>query len=117
MHRIYLSLIGPLLALVIGGSLKAEILVGIADTFSGPTGYGFEMQRSAELAVAELNAAGGVLGETVRLIAVDDACDHDQAVAAAHKLVEAGVVLVVGTRAHIPRSRLPRSTRPRAFST
>ena len=49
-----------------------------------------------ELAVADLNAKGGVLGEQIRVISVDDACDTEQAVAAARKLISDGVVFVVG---------------------
>jgi branched-chain amino acid transport system substrate-binding protein len=46
--------------------------------------------------VADLNAAGGVLGEQVRLITADDYCDAEQAVAAATKLVSEGMVFVAG---------------------
>ena len=63
------------------------------------------------MAVAEINAAGGVLGQPVRLITADDFCDPEQAVAAAQKLVGDGVVFVVGhfcSGASIPA---PRSTR------
>ena len=38
-----------------------------------------------------LNEAGGVLGEPVALIAVDDACGLERSVEAAHELVAAGV--------------------------
>ena len=67
------------------------------------------MQRGAEMAVADINAAGGVLGQQVRLISVDDFCDPEQAVAAAQKLVADGVVFVVGhycSGASIPASKV-----------
>jgi branched-chain amino acid transport system substrate-binding protein len=54
------------------------------------------MQRGAELAIADLNAAGGVLGQQVQLITADDFCDPEQAVAAARKLVSDGVIFVAG---------------------
>ena len=41
------------------------------------------MERGAAMAVADLNAAGGVLGQQVQLITADDFCDPEQAVAAA----------------------------------
>jgi branched-chain amino acid transport system substrate-binding protein len=50
-----------------------------------------------------------VLGQRIELIVVDDACDPEQAVAAAAKLVDAGVALVVGHRcsiASIPVSKI-----------
>jgi branched-chain amino acid transport system substrate-binding protein len=61
------------------------------------------------MAVADLNAAGGVLGEQVQLITVDDFCDPEQAVAAAKKLVSDGVIFVAGhycSGASIPASEI-----------
>jgi branched-chain amino acid transport system substrate-binding protein len=58
-------------------------------------------QIGAESAVADLKAKGGVLGQRIELIVVDDACDPEQAVAAAEKLIDAGVALVVGHRCSI----------------
>ena len=43
------------------------------------------MQRGAETAVADVNAAGGVLGQQVQLITADDFCVAEQAVAAARE--------------------------------
>jgi branched-chain amino acid transport system substrate-binding protein len=37
-----------------------------------------------------------VLGEQIRVLSVDDACDPEQAVAAARKLISEGVTFVVG---------------------
>ena len=48
------------------------------------------------LAVADLNAKGGVLDQNVELIVGDDFCDPEQAVALARKLVSDGAVFVVG---------------------
>ena len=67
------------------------------------------MERGAALAVADINAAGGVLGQQVELITVDDFCDPEQAVAAANKLVSDGVIFVVGhycSHAAIPASEI-----------
>ncbi len=52
------------------------------------------------MAVADINANGGILGENVRLIIGDDACDPDQAVAAARR----GVELVGGSPEPILRA-------------
>ena len=59
-------------------------------------GSASSIERAAELAVADLNAKGGVLGQSVELIIGDDFCDPDQAVALARKLVSDGVVFVAG---------------------
>ena len=58
--------------------------------------FGEQMERGAALAVADLNAKGGVLGQQVELITADDFCDPEQAVAAARKLVSDGMIFVVG---------------------
>jgi branched-chain amino acid transport system substrate-binding protein len=82
-----------------GGPTQAEVLIGLAGPITGTgknTWVGEQFQRGTGLAVADLNAAGGVLGEQVRLITADDFCDPEQAVAAAKKLVSDGVVFVVG---------------------
>jgi branched-chain amino acid transport system substrate-binding protein len=75
----------------------AEILIATAGPMTGPiTWFGEQYQRAAGLAVADLNARGGVLGESVSLIVGDDFCDPDQAVALARKLASDGVVFVAG---------------------
>jgi branched-chain amino acid transport system substrate-binding protein len=48
------------------------------------------------MAVAELNEAGGLLGEPIELIVADDFCDDQQGAAAARKLITDGVVFVAG---------------------
>ena len=65
--------------------------------------------------IAELNAAGGVLGQQVELLMVDDYCDPEQAIAAAEKLVEARVTPSSDTSVPAPRSRRRRSMRRREF--
>lgn len=75
----------------------AEILVGYAGPLTGETALGSEgIQNGVELAVAELNAVGGVLGQKVTLDLADDYCDAEQALAAARKLVADGVAVVIG---------------------
>jgi branched-chain amino acid transport system substrate-binding protein len=76
---------------------RAEILVGDASPLTGPVSWaGEQAVAGTELAVADINARGGVLGGQIRLISVDDACDTEQAVAAARKLISVGVMFVVG---------------------
>ena len=48
------------------------------------------------MAVSEISAAGGFLGETVETVVADDYCDPQQAVAAANKLIADGVKVVIG---------------------
>ena len=88
----------------------AEILIATAGPMTGVYAWaGERYQRGAELAVRNLNAKGGVLGQTIELIVGDDFCDADQAVALARKLVSDGVVFVAGhwcSHASIPASEV-----------
>ena len=75
----------------------AEILVGFAGPLTGEMELAAEqMQNGVELAVAELNTAGGVLGQEVVVDLADDYCDAEQGMAAARKLVADGVAVVIG---------------------
>lgn len=75
----------------------AEILIGVPGPMTGDLAwFGEQMQQGIGMKVAELNAAGGVLGQQIELLLVDDYCDPAQAIAAAHKLVEARVAAVIG---------------------
>ena len=93
----------------------ADILLGVAAPFSGPFEYGGEQwQRGVELAVTELNAAGGLVGQEVVLDIADDYCDAEQAMVAARKLVADRVAAVIGhlcSGAAIPTSELYESAR------
>ncbi len=84
------SLIGVIAASSIS-TARAEILVGVPAPYTGPNGWwGEATERGAELAIAHLNAEGGVLGQTIRMVTADDYCDAEQAIAAANKLVAEG---------------------------
>ena len=89
---------------------RAEILVGLAAPYTGAMAWGAEeTERGVEMAVAHLNAAGGVLGQQIQIIRADDFCDAEQAVAAANKLVAYGVDVVLGHQcsgAAIPASKV-----------
>ena len=97
-------------AVALGGPAWADVLIGMAGPITGKEAWlGEQFQRGAELAVADLNAAGGVLGQKVQLITVDDFCDPEQAVSAARKLVGDGAIFVVGhmcSGASIPASEI-----------
>ena len=85
-----------LIALTAGGA-QAEIAIATAGPMTGQYAiFGDQMKRGAEMAVKDLNAAGGVLGEQLTLEIGDDACDPKQAVAVANQMVNAEVVFVAG---------------------
>jgi branched-chain amino acid transport system substrate-binding protein len=98
------------IALVTAVPAHAEVRIGFAAALTGPMAWaGGATLEGAEAAVADLNARGGVLGEQIEMITADDYCDGEQAVAAANKLVAAGVVAVFGhmcSGAAIPASKI-----------
>jgi branched-chain amino acid transport system substrate-binding protein len=61
-----------LISSIIAGNASADVLLGVATAFSGPAASGFSVKLGVDLGVQELNAAGGVLGQQVRIIEVDD---------------------------------------------
>jgi branched-chain amino acid transport system substrate-binding protein len=74
-----------------------RIVIGLAGPMSGDfETYGAEMRRGAELAVADLNARGGVLGRKLVLEIADDRCGINEADRAATELIQKGVVFVDG---------------------
>ena len=78
-------------------SAKAEITVGLAFPLTGPYAWiGDSQYRGAIKAIEHLNASGGVLGQPLQALPVDDFCDSEQALVAVRKLVESQVPVVIG---------------------
>ena len=68
---------------------QAQILVGQTAGFTGPVGAGVkETTEGAKLYIDAVNAKGGVNGQKVELVSVDDKFDPKLAVENARKLVE-----------------------------
>jgi branched-chain amino acid transport system substrate-binding protein len=97
MRKSMLALAAAAVTIGLAGAAQAEIKVATVGPMTGPyASFGDQMRRGAELAVQDLNAAGGVLGQQLVLSVEDDACDPKQAVAVANKLVSEGVIFVAG---------------------
>ncbi|MFQ5542784.1 MAG: branched-chain amino acid ABC transporter substrate-binding protein [Nitrospiria bacterium] len=106
---------------------EEEILIGVAGPMTGDQSkIGGDLEGGARLAVEEWNAKGGVLGRKIRLEIGDDQHDPKQAVSVANKLINLGIVGMVGhfnSSASIPASTVyhdagtlmitPGSTNPR----
>jgi branched-chain amino acid transport system substrate-binding protein len=76
---------------------STTIRIGLEGPLSGEqktTGTG--MLQGAQLAADEINAAGGVLGKKIEIVAIDDAADPDTGTKAANKAIDAGLDGVVG---------------------
>ncbi|AJY75414.1 ABC transporter substrate-binding protein [Paenibacillus beijingensis] len=68
-----------------GGS---EIKIGFVAALSGGGAlYGKQMQQGAQLAVDEINAAGGVIGKKLKLVAQDDQANPSESVKVTQRLV------------------------------
>ena len=75
----------------------AEIIIATAGPMTGQyASFGQQMKVGAEQAVEDINAAGGVNGEMLKLEIGDDACDPKQAVAVANQMVGKGVTFMAG---------------------
>jgi len=82
---------------ILSSSASAEILIAAVGPMKGQyAALGEQLRRGAELAVMNINAAGGVNGEQLVLEAADDGCDPKQAMAVANQLVAKGVKFVAG---------------------
>ncbi len=90
-------LAGVALSFAFAGSASADIIIATAGPMTGQyASFGQQMKAGAEMAVADINAAGGVNGEQLTLQIGDDACDPRQAVAVANQFAADGVVFVAG---------------------
>ncbi len=88
--------------LLVGGTEFAQagapIRLGVIAPLSGPgTSYGLGIKQGAEMAVDEINKAGGIAGRQIQLVVVDDASNPAQSVTAMQRLVsQENVDLIVG---------------------
>jgi len=93
-----------LIGLVLGASfalstaaLAQDISVAVAGPMTGgESAFGRQMKNGAEQAVADINAAGGLLGKKLALQVGDDACDPKQARSVAEKFASAKIPFVAG---------------------
>jgi branched-chain amino acid transport system substrate-binding protein len=98
MNKLRLTGLAAGLCLMFTGAAAAQdITIGVAGPITGQYAtFGEQFKNGAELAVANINAAGGVLGKKLKIDLEDDACDPKQARAVAEKLVGEGVPFVAG---------------------
>jgi len=84
-------------AAAFAGSAAAQIKMGVAGPITGPNAaFGAQLKNGADQAVADVNAAGGILGQKITLGYGDDVSDPKQGVSVANKFVGDGVKFVVG---------------------
>jgi branched-chain amino acid transport system substrate-binding protein len=95
-HRAWFA--AALLAAAAAAQAQAPIRIGAFLSVTGPAAFlGDPEQKTLELYVEKLNAAGGVLGRQLQLIAYDSAGDAEKARTFAKRLIEQDKVdLIVG---------------------
>jgi branched-chain amino acid transport system substrate-binding protein len=78
-------------------SQPPPIVIGFTGALSGAQApFGNGLLQGARLALARANAAGGVAGRALQLVALDDAGDARRAAANARALLEQGAVALTG---------------------
>jgi branched-chain amino acid transport system substrate-binding protein len=97
MRMHWLSGVAVAAALALTGTAQADVLIGVAGPLTGPNAaFGAQLQKGAELAAKDINAAGGMNGEQIKLEFGDDVSDPKQGVSVANKFVGDGVKFVDG---------------------
>jgi branched-chain amino acid transport system substrate-binding protein len=90
-------------ALGIGPAVAQPIVIGVSTPRTGPLATASEWEMwGVNLAVEEINAAGGLLGRKVELMVMDNKCNPSEGVNVANKLVEAKVVAIEGAHCSSP---------------
>ncbi|MGB6923076.1 MAG: branched-chain amino acid ABC transporter substrate-binding protein [Methyloceanibacter sp.] len=93
-----------------GGDDANTIPVAVVGPVTGQyASFGAQMKNGGEMAVEDINAAGGVLGKKLDLSIGDDACDPKQAVAVANQMAGADVKFIAGhycSGSSIPASKV-----------
>ena len=119
-----LAACGALLIGACGSSSSAGggvIKVGITGPFTGAyADPGTAIRNAGELAIADINASGGINGRMLQGVPEDDACDAQQGTQAAEKLLTQGIIAIVGgycSGASIPESDILHRTGDLPFIT
>jgi len=97
MKKLLLSAVAATALVAFGGSAWADVIIGVAGPITGPNAaFGAQLQKGAEQAAADINAAGGMNGEQIKIVVGDDVSDPKQGISVANKFVADGVKFVVG---------------------
>ncbi len=84
-------------AVALAGTANAQVKMGVEGPITGPNAaFGAQLKNGAEQAIADINAAGGILGQQISVEVGDDPADPKQGVSVANKFSADGVKFVVG---------------------
>ena len=85
-----------------GDTTNTYVIGAIGPLTGAAASYGISATQGAELAVEQLNAAGGVAGYTLEFMAQDDQHDAEKAVNAYNTLMDNGMNALVGAVTSVP---------------
>jgi branched-chain amino acid transport system substrate-binding protein len=78
-------------------TFTGTIKIGVAAPYTGDTADGgIQILQGAQLAAAEVNAAGGIMGKKIEIVPADDGASSQKAKEVANGLIAQGIVAVVG---------------------
>jgi branched-chain amino acid transport system substrate-binding protein len=90
------ALAAPLAALLCASAAQAQIKVGVYGPFTGGSaGMGVSMRNGATLAAEEINAAGGINGQKLELVARDDEARNEKGAQVMQELINKEKVVAV----------------------
>jgi len=76
---------------------SGPIRIGVLIPLTGATSqFGATMSQAAQIAAADINAAGGVRGRKIEVVIEDDQSNPEAAVRAARKLIDVDKVVAIG---------------------
>jgi branched-chain amino acid transport system substrate-binding protein len=85
------------MALGVQAQSGSTLKIGVIGPFTGPSSdFGILMLQGVQLAVEEINAAGGYMGRQYELVVKDDQGNPDIGLKGSQELVAAGVVAAIG---------------------
>jgi branched-chain amino acid transport system substrate-binding protein len=85
------------LAVASAGAATAQVKFGVGGPITGPSAAtGAQMKNGVDQAAADINAAGGILGQKISVSYGDDVSDPKQGVSVANKFSADGVKFVIG---------------------
>ena len=97
MKRFFWPALAVAACLAAAGGAAAEIKLGVGGPITGGSAaFGAQLKNGVEQAVADINAAGGILGEKIVISVGDDRADPKEGRSVANKFVGDGVKFVVG---------------------
>src|SRR5471032_2664901 len=84
-------------AFALAGPAAAQVKLAVGGPITGPSAAtGAQMKNGVDQAAADINAAGGILGQKITVSYGDDVSDPKEGVSVANKFAADGVKFVIG---------------------